>query len=381
MHKMSSTDAGTALRARLAEIAERVARYRSERIGEQNTKATLVVPVLRALGWDVEDLDEIQLEYKGVPADKPVDYALLLQRKPVLFIEAKALGENLNDRRWYGQIVSYAAVAGVEWVVLTDGDEYRIYNALSGGDVDDRLFRTVRVSRDAADAADALRLLTKEELRNKSLQVLWRTQSIDTKVRRAVDALFTPEPTAWLVKRIVNMTEGLTAGDVKAALTRARISLDFPPPELGPTPPVTEPEALPSRTPVRRTGRRSGTRRQPAAAYNVSLKDLLDARLLQPGMELRKTYLGTEVRATIEPDGRVRVGQEIYKSLSIAAGAARVAVKGPPDDGRRYYQTNGWTFWEYVDERGRRHEIEEVRKRYLADRASDDPPSGRGVEG
>ena len=370
-------NANSPLRHALGEIAERVTRYRGERIGEQNTKATLIVPILRALGWNVEDLDEVHLEYRGVPIDKPVDYALLLQRKPVLFIEAKALGENLSDRKWASQIVSYAAVAGVEWVVLTDGDEYRIYNALSEHDVEEKLFRTVRVSGDAAEAEDALRLLTKDELRNKSLAALWRAQSIDTRVRRAVEALFEPEPSAWLVRRLANSTDGLTAGDVKAALLRARITLDLPAAELESSPPARErPRVLPMPTTPDETSsheeeQQPGTRR-PAASYDVSVKDLLDAGLIRPGLKLRKRYLGSEVEATIEPDGRVRYGSETFKSLSIAAGAARVAVKGPPSDGRRYYQTNGWTFWEYEDEAGRRREIQEIRERYLADRSARD---------
>jgi hypothetical protein len=45
-----------ALGAVLSDVADRVQRYRDSRIGEQNTKATLIVPVLRALGWDVEYL-------------------------------------------------------------------------------------------------------------------------------------------------------------------------------------------------------------------------------------------------------------------------------------------------------------------------------------
>ena len=77
------------LRQTLEDVAERVERYRGAHIGEQNTKATLIVPVLRALGWNVEDLDEVHLEYKFKSQDRPVDYALMLQRKPVLFIEAK----------------------------------------------------------------------------------------------------------------------------------------------------------------------------------------------------------------------------------------------------------------------------------------------------
>ena len=78
--------------------------------------------------------------------------------------------------------------------------------------------------------------------------------------------------------------------------------------------------------------------------YDVTLKQLLDAGLIRPGTELRQRYLGRDVSATVEPDDRVRVGDEVFNSLSIAAGAARVNVKGPPPDGRRYYQTNGWTF-------------------------------------
>jgi predicted type IV restriction endonuclease len=109
---LSATDDISVIGHALAEIAERAARYRGERIGEQSTKAALIVPLLRALGWDVEDLDEVQFEYRTVRGDNPVDFALLLQRRPVLFIEAKALGENLRDRKWASQIVSYAAVAG-----------------------------------------------------------------------------------------------------------------------------------------------------------------------------------------------------------------------------------------------------------------------------
>lgn len=114
----------------LAQIRNRIARHQGARVmNEQNTKAALVEPVLRALGWSVEDVDEVIHEYKRKRADKPVDYALLILRTPRLFIEAKALGQNLDDRKWANQIMGYASVAGVEWVVLTDGDQYRIYNS------------------------------------------------------------------------------------------------------------------------------------------------------------------------------------------------------------------------------------------------------------
>jgi len=116
----------TALTQALNDVRNKIALYQGKDLGEQNTKTALIDPVLRALGWNVGNLDEVCQEYKRQPRDKPVDYALFLLRTPKLFVEAKALGQNLDDRRWANQIMGYAAVAGVKWTVITNGDEYRI---------------------------------------------------------------------------------------------------------------------------------------------------------------------------------------------------------------------------------------------------------------
>ena len=76
----------------IAGVRSRVARFQSSRrINEENTKAWLIDPILRAIGWNNEETDEVQREYKMKSTDKPVDYALILARRPRLFIEAKAL--------------------------------------------------------------------------------------------------------------------------------------------------------------------------------------------------------------------------------------------------------------------------------------------------
>jgi hypothetical protein len=117
------------LEAAIATARDRIARYRGQAIGESNTKSVLIEPILRALGWDVEDLDEVRREHRRKPSDNPVDYALFLVREPRLFVEAKALREKLDDDRWAKQIMGYAGVTGVKWVVRTNGNEYRIYNS------------------------------------------------------------------------------------------------------------------------------------------------------------------------------------------------------------------------------------------------------------
>jgi hypothetical protein len=129
------------LDATLATVRDRIARHQRENIGEQDTKAALIVPILRALGWDVEDLEDVKLEYRRRPSDNPVDYARFLLRAPRLFIEAKSLGNHLDDGKWASQILAYATVAGVEWVALTDGNEWRIYNSHATVPVEQKLFK------------------------------------------------------------------------------------------------------------------------------------------------------------------------------------------------------------------------------------------------
>ena len=126
------------LRTRIHQI-----RDRKENIGEQNTKAALIDPILSALGWEIEELDEVSREYRQKSQDNPVDYALFLLRSPCLFIEAKSLEQDLSDRKWQAQVLNYATMAGVEWCILTNGDEYRIYNSHATAPVEEKLFRKV----------------------------------------------------------------------------------------------------------------------------------------------------------------------------------------------------------------------------------------------
>jgi len=126
------------IRKRILQIRER-----KETIGEQNTKAALIDPLLSSLGWDLQEIDEVRREYRRKPQDNPVDYALFLTRTECLFLEAKSLEKDLSDRKWVSQNLAYATVVGVRWCVLTNGDEYRIYNAHAAVDVEEKLFRSV----------------------------------------------------------------------------------------------------------------------------------------------------------------------------------------------------------------------------------------------
>ena len=113
---------------------------RNGQVGEQDTKAVLIDPVLQVLGWDIHELDDVRREYRYGTQGNPVDYALFIGGKPTMFLEAKSLGASLRDQKWRSQVVNYANTAGVEWCVLTDGNLWHIYKSNAPGDLDRKLF-------------------------------------------------------------------------------------------------------------------------------------------------------------------------------------------------------------------------------------------------
>lgn len=99
---------------------------------EANTKKKLVEPLLELLGWDMRS-SEVRLEYPVRIGTKPnyVDYALILEGKPVVLVEAKAFNIILTSDH-SRQIISYGRVEGVQWVVLTNGKILSIFNTTLG---------------------------------------------------------------------------------------------------------------------------------------------------------------------------------------------------------------------------------------------------------
>jgi predicted type IV restriction endonuclease len=341
-------------------------RDRKEIAGEQNTKAALIDPILIALGWDLQEMDESRREYRRKPQDNPVDYALFLNRTETLFIEAKSLERDLSDRKWISQNLSYATVVGVRWCVLTNGDEYRIYNSHVPVDVEQKLFRSVRISEtaNANSAADTLYLLSKDQMQGRLLDELWKAHFIDANVSRSIESLLANEDPG-LIRLLHNKTKGVTRSEVRASLKRAKIRIDFPVPAvIGATPPGStsggkrEMTAIPG----------SAARRPPEqAASQITVGNLIQIGLIRPPLRIERKYKGVHLTAVVRPDGKIEFEGEAYDSPSTAAGMARKSVIGAPA-GQLFPQTNGWRFWLYSDEGGVLREIDELRQRFLAQR-------------
>ena len=101
-----------------------------------------------------------------------------------MVVEAKGLGEDIDDRRWLNQVVSYAAVLGVSWAIVTDGDTWKILNAMAAVDMPDKLFRTIRISDGpTTETLNALQLISRDKVLGNELDSLWRIYSTYNRVR------------------------------------------------------------------------------------------------------------------------------------------------------------------------------------------------------
>lgn len=345
----------TALRTAIDQVRQRISQHKgSRRLNEQNTKGALIEPVLRALGWDVEDPDVVTREYKGKRPDRPVDYALRVLRSPKLFVEAKALGENLSDRKWAGQVIGYASVAGVKWAVLTDGNEYRVYNTHAPVDVEGKLFRTVCVATSPdVELMETLSLLSQDQLTENRIEALWSIHFVDQEVRRALVDLFGPAPDPAVVRLLKRHTTGLSSQELRTSLTRLRIENDAP---LVST---RLDAAAPERPGARSVQQRFAKRTRGTDGKTLELADLIALGVVTVPLPIQARYKGRIVQGVIEADGRISMQSERYESLSQAAAVARQRINGaqkPP-------ATNGWRFWKVLSRDGKQESLHAVRAR------------------
>ena len=144
----------------LAEVKERLERHDQElRQSEALTRSALIDPVLRALGWNPEDPALVRPEYQV--SDGKADYALFsVASKAVAIVEVKSLGRSLEQDRELDQLLRYSFFGGIPYGVLTNGDNWHVYDLKMPGGVAMRERRTLETTiADAEPYQCALQLL------------------------------------------------------------------------------------------------------------------------------------------------------------------------------------------------------------------------------
>ena len=111
---------------------------------ETRTRQVLIDPLLRELGWDVSDPAAVQLEYRV--GQQWADYALMSDSQPVAVIEAKRLGRGLEDDEIM-QVLNYANRDGIDYMIVTDGDHWEMYEVFKRGTLEERMLMKLQLSQ------------------------------------------------------------------------------------------------------------------------------------------------------------------------------------------------------------------------------------------
>jgi predicted transport protein len=210
----------------LQDLQPKLDRFRKEPLKETPTRTIFIDPILAALGWDVRDPDQVQLEYPTVDG-KSVDYALKINKKAVLLVEAKPLTDPLTDVKCITQTTGYAANDGIVWCILTNGLKWRVYRSVEQCPAPEKLM--FEVSYDALDLegtsfeqiADKFQRFSVEQMAKGTLDTLGEQAFTDGKTRKALQKLIAEPPSAW-VKLVRNATgdQTLRPQAIKESLRR-----------------------------------------------------------------------------------------------------------------------------------------------------------------
>ena len=174
--------------SRLEALIARLAEIDFSQSSEQDTREIAVNTVIRELGWDTLDRDEVSREY-SVRGGR-VDYCLRNQARDLVLIEVKRAGTDLTEHQ--EQLLRYAFDQGASMAALTDGLVWWLYLPMEKVSWEQRRFARVSFrEQQSADAAAALyRFLNRNGVTggeaHKEAKREFESQERDRRVRAAL---------------------------------------------------------------------------------------------------------------------------------------------------------------------------------------------------
>ena len=142
-----------------------------EELSESAIKQGIVLRVLSAAGWDTFDLSEVHPDYRS--GNTTIDFALMSPSSargratatPLVFVEVKLPGENLESDRFERQLINHCTRNDVSLGVLTNGIKWLLlYTAPAKENRESRYCET-DLSGDSDGAAEDLnRYLAKDRV-------------------------------------------------------------------------------------------------------------------------------------------------------------------------------------------------------------------------
>ena len=133
------------IEASIAELQATLRKHREKLATEEAAKTTLVLPFLRALGYNIFDPDEVVPEFTcdvGTKKGEKVDYGICVGGEIKILVECKPANGDLSIKH-ASQLYRYFAATDARLALLTNGVVYRFFtDAEKANMMDDRPFFT-----------------------------------------------------------------------------------------------------------------------------------------------------------------------------------------------------------------------------------------------
>ena len=116
----------------ILKLSEKVGKNKDACATEEATKTSLILPFIKALGFNIEDPHEVVPEYicnKMGNKSERVDYAILKESNPIILIECKHCKEDLSLEH-VGHMKRYYQMASSKFGILTNGVNYKFFTDL-----------------------------------------------------------------------------------------------------------------------------------------------------------------------------------------------------------------------------------------------------------
>ena len=303
--------------------------------------------------------------------NEPVDYAFFAHgndEKPLLLVEAKALGSDLQCGKIVKQMCSYMGTIGVQWGVLTDGNKYVMYNSNAGTSFEEQKFLTLQIK--IADTEDGLNseelanqliaLISRDCLENDGMQKFYRAHMVDRHIEDALWSLLAEpfDTLASAIKKEFKQERVKISPNIRIRTQQIIDYLNAIKDEEGRIPFALSDEVCTTDDNLLQDAaqlQQKGDNLSEVIARRtkrITISDLLADELVKASDNWRFHYKGEFIWGRITSNGEIDVNGEIYSSPS-KAGARN--VRGGFD---------GWWRWEYKDLNDKWQKIDILREQY-----------------
>lgn len=359
-----------ALCEKISQLKQRIIAAEKEgiKLSEIDTRQGLINPIFNALGWDFSDFMSVKSELRYGSYNDPIDYAFFSskdKKTPILLLEAKALGTNLNNPKVVKQLCMYLGEAGVQWGVLSDGNKYVMYNSKSGVSFEEQKFLTLQIKdADTEDGmpleelADKLTaLLSRECLENDDIQKTYEDHMVNTQIEDAMESLLSAPFDSLAAAIRKEFKQDRVKAGMKVSTKKIIDYLEQIADEEGRLPIELDRESITTDEDIMSTVAQTETGKNVSETFSdrtkrVTIGDLMEDCLVKEGDNWRFEYKGEVFWGRITGNAELEIDGKVFDNPSKAG----LYCKKKP--------CSGWTAWQFRDESGHWVQVEKLRKTY-----------------